>query len=74
MATVPREKHRHGFMRLRAGESYINGHGDVCGPLVARSGMFLDQHGAVYWEDGCQSGHVPDSAGNFVSRVGGSGA
>jgi hypothetical protein len=52
---------------LQHGKSYLNGHGDVVGPMVLHDTHFWDQYGRVYHHDGRQWDHVPDSAGNIVS-------
>lgn len=53
-------------MKLEAGKLYIDGHGDVCGPMEERTpGVWINQHGTIYHPDGTQWNHVPDSAGNL---------
>lgn len=54
-------------MQLEAGKTYINGHGDECGPMEERApGVWLDQYGGVYRPDGTQWNHAPESLGNIV--------
>ena len=55
---------------IRDGAYYVDGHGDVKGPMHERQpGIWLDQHGALFHGNGIQWNHVPKSAGNLKAEV-----
>lgn len=56
-------------MRIEHGETYVNGRGDICGPMEERTpGVFLDQHGAVYHPDGKEWNHLEGSTANLLTE------
>lgn len=55
-------------MKIETGKSYLNGRGDICGPMDERApGVFLDQYGAVYHPDGKEWNHLEGSTANLVA-------
>lgn len=59
---------------LRPGMVYMDGHGDMHGPMEERTpGTWIDQHGAVFHANGIQLNHTWDSAGNLRPPLSGSG-
>lgn len=53
---------------VEAGGYYVCGHGDVHGPMTKNGQHWLDQHGALYQDNGVQWNHTADSAGNLVRQ------
>lgn len=54
-------------MKIEAGKSYVDGHGDVHGPMEERQpGVWIDQYGGVFEPDGTQWNHRPESFGNLT--------
>lgn len=57
-------------MKVESGKVYVNGRGDVLGPMEERApGVFLDQHGGLYQPNGFQWNHVDGSTANLVSET-----
>ncbi len=57
-------------MKIEAGKLYYNGRGDLIGPMVDGGiGYFIDQHNRVYYPNGRQWGHHPDSTGNIIRTI-----
>ena len=56
-------------LTVEPGKFYIDGHGDISGPMEARADMWINQHGAVYYGNGIQYNHTHDSAGNLLRAV-----
>lgn len=55
--------------KLESGKFYLNGRGDVCGPMEERvPGAWIDQHGAVYQPDGKEWNHNEGSTANLISE------
>lgn len=54
---------------LHEGAAYRNARGDVRGPMTERvPGVWLDQYGTLFHQNGIEWGHVIGSTANIVSN------
>jgi hypothetical protein len=70
VARLCRRNHGRVKMQIENGKVYVNGRGDILGPMDERVlGVFLDQHGGVYRPDGRQWDHAEGSTANLIAET-----